>query len=194
MKQLNAHMFEPVYKKLKINLDELGCVMVDIDPLKEMIDWKEKYQDVLYTSQNKNRPWIAGWIADQVAHITLLYGLLDNAHNWEKEIEQVLEEWELTSVQIDHVGFFESPYPADPYYCIVAHIKVSDALMEGHSRMEFLPHINTFTGFLPHMTIAYIQKDEQVRNKMVKELNEAWAGKKLYPKKGINLGYEPKSK
>jgi len=35
-KQLNSHLFEEVYKDLKINLNTLGCVMLDLEPLNSM--------------------------------------------------------------------------------------------------------------------------------------------------------------
>lgn len=196
MKQLNTHDFEEVYKDLKINIDTLGCVMVDIEPLSNMwsIEW-EGAGISLYYSKNPDRKWINGWIAGTVAHITLLYGLLENAHIWEKYVTKVLEGWNMPTVEIDHVGYFDSPYKDEPYYCIVAHIKVTPELLDGHSRMEFLPHINTFMGYKPHMTICYIKKDqgEAYRDLMVKQFNDLWAGKKMKTKKEINLGYLPKS-
>jgi len=189
MKQLNSHNFESVYKALDVNLDILGCVMLDVEPLNNM---KSSDIEGLYTTKNPNRKWIAGWIAGEIAHITLLYGLLDNAHNWENHIKIVLGDWKMNEVEIDHISYFESPYPDEPYYCLVAHIKVTPELMEGHQRLEFLPHVNTFTGYKPHMTICYIKKDEVLRDKYVKKFNELWTSKKLKVKEEINLGYKPK--
>lgn len=193
MKQLNSHDFESVYQKLNINLDTLGCVMLDIEPLSNM--WSLEYDGsatTLYYAKNKERKWIDGWVVGKVAHITLLYGLLDNAHNWNRHVIKVLDGWEMDEVEIDHVDYFESPYKDEPYYCLVAHIKVDDKLMEGHQRLEFLPHINTFTGYKPHMTICYIRKDEKLRDGLIKYFNECWSGKKMRVKTGINLGYLPK--
>lgn len=192
MKQLNSHDFEGVYKKLKINLDTLGCVMLDVDPLNSMNANDHEGMEGLYYTKNSDRKWINGWIAGNVAHITLLYGLLDNAHNWEEHIESVLSLWEMDTVEIDHVDYFDSPYDDEEYYCVVAHIKVTPELMEGHARLEFLPHINTFTGYKPHMTICYIRKDERLRDMYLKQFNDLWKGKNLKVKKEINLGYKPK--
>ena len=192
MKQLNSHNFEEVYKELDINLDTLGCVMLNLEPLKNMWSLEQDGFISLYTSKNPNRKWIDGWVVGSVPHITLLYGLLDNAHNWEKHIEAVLDGWKMDTVEIDHIDYFESPYEDEPYYCLVAHIKVTPELMEGHNRLEFLPHINTFTGYKPHMTIGYIIKDETLRDDYLKRLNDFWAGKKIIVKEGINLGYKPK--
>ena len=191
MKQLNSHNFEEIYKKLHINLDTLGCVMLDLEALGSMGGIVKTAED-LYFSSNPDRKWIKGWVAGTVPHITLLYGLLDNAHNWEKEIDVVLGTWEMDTVQIDNISYFDSPYEDEPYYCIVAHIKVTTELMEGHNRLEFLPHINTFTGYKPHMTIGCIRKDETLRDDYLNRLNDFWTGKKIKVKKGVNLGYKPK--
>lgn len=191
MKQLNSHDFENVYKKLDINLDKLGCVMLDLKPLGSMAG-SVRSKDDLYYSKNPSRKWIKGWVVGEVPHITLLYGLLDNAHNWEDHIRAVLDGWEMDTVEIDNIGYFESPYPDENYYCLVAHIKVTTELMEGHNRLEFLPHINTFVGYKPHMTIGYIRKDEDLRDDYLKRLGDFWNGKKLEIEDGLNLGYKPK--
>ena len=193
MPQLNSHNFEEIYKKLDVNLDMLGCVMLDLEPLQNMYSIAVDGAEIaLYYSKNKDRKWIDGWIVDKVAHITLLYGLLDNAHNLENEIKTVLGSWEMDAVEIDHVSYFDSPYEDEPYYCIVAHIKATPQLMEGHERLEFLPHINTFTGYKPHMTICYLDKSqgEKYRDNLIQDFNKMWSGKKLLVKDIINLGYK----
>ena len=193
MKQLNSHNFEQVYKDLGINLDTLGCVLLDIEPLSNMWSIEQDGAGIaLYYAHNKTRKWIDGWVVGKVAHITLLYGLLENAHDYEKHIKQVLSDWKLHEVEIDHIGYFDSPYEDEPYYCLVAHIKVTPELMEGHQRLEFLPHINTFTGYKPHMTICYLDKrqGEAYRDRMIEYFNELWSSKKLKIKDGVNLGYK----
>ena len=191
MKQLNSHQFEEVYKWLGINLDKLGCVMLDLEPLSNMYSIVADGGEIsLYYAKNRDRFWIDGWVVDKVPHITLLYGLLEEGKNFEPHINKVLEGWELDEVEIESIGYFDSPYPDEPYYCIVAHIKVTDELLQGHQRLEFLPHINTFTSYKPHMTIAYIDKNqgEIYRDTTIQYFNDLWAGKKLKVKKEINLG------
>ena len=181
MKQLNSHLFEDVYKKLGIDLDELGCIMLDVEPIKPMLKEKD-----LYFTQDKKKFWINGWVASKTPHITLLYGLLESGKNYEKYIEAVLKDWKMDSVEVNHVGYFDSPYQDEAYYCIVAHLKITKELLEGHQRLEFLPHINTFTGYLAHFTIAYIRKNENLRDGLISKLNTSLVGKKLNIK-NINL-------
>lgn len=190
-KQLNSHQFKQVYQDLGINLDKLGCVMLDLEPLENMYSIEFQGAGVaLYKSSYPARFWIDGWVADKVAHITLLYGLLKTAKEYSWQIESVLEGWNLESVRISEIGYFDSPYPDEPYYCIVAHIEPTSDLLEGHARLEFLPHINTFVGYKPHMTICYLNKNqgEAYRDRMIKQFNDLWVGKKLKVKPGVNLG------
>lgn len=182
MTKLNSHMFEEVYQDLRIDLDNLGCVMLDIEPVKGI----EIKEDWLYYTQDKKKFWINGFVSNKIAHLTLLYGLLDSGLNWEKHIKSVLADWKIDSVEIESVGFFNSPYKNEPYYCIVGHVKVTDSLMEGHQRLELLPHINTFTGYKPHITLAYVKKDELIRENVI-AMFKNMVGVKLSVKQ-LNLG------
>ena len=182
MSQLNAHQFEEVYEWLGINLDDLGCVMLDLGSIKN-----EFPALPLHFTNDSKRFWINGWVADKTSHITLLYGLLEKGHNYEKHIERVLDGWKLTEVEIADIGFFKSPYADEDYYCIVAHIKATPELLEGHQRLEFLPHINTFTGYKPHLTLCYIEPDEKVRDDVINELKSKLTGQKIKVK-SLNLG------
>ena len=189
--QLNSHQFKEVYEELGISLDKLGCIMLDLKPLGNMYSIAFDGPGVaLYSSKNKDRFWIDGWVADKTPHITLLYGLLDSGKNYEKYVEQVLRGWRLSSIEIDHIGYFDSPYEDESYYCIVAHIKVTPELLEGHQRLEFLPHVNTFAGYRPHMSIAYISKEqgELYRDNIIQQFNDLWAGKKLEVSSELNFG------
>lgn len=188
MKQLKSHDFPEVYKWLGIDLNKLGCIMLDLVPLNDMLTVDHDGTEGLYYTKHKDRFWINGWVVGEVPHITLLYGLLETGKNFEPYINKVLENWELDEVEIENISYFDSPYEDDQYYCLIAHIKVTPELMEGHQRLEFLPHINTFAGYKPHMTIAYIRKDEALRDKLISRYNDLWKGKKLKVKTGINLG------
>lgn len=195
--QLSSHQFSSMYKDMGVDVDTLGCIMADVIPLASMADPDDTEPGIkkdLYTSDNPKRPWIKGWVAGKTAHVTLLYGLMENGHTSKKYVNQVLKGWELKTVEIAEISYFESQYEDEPYYCIVAHIKVSDNLLEGHERLQFLPHIDTFTGYKPHMTIAYIKKDKATLEKHLKWMNKAWKGRRLSVKPGLNYGYKPGEK
>lgn len=187
MKQLNSHNFEEVYKWLGINLDTLGCVMLNVGPIDVSLKKDNQIFPSLYYAKNKERFWIDGWVASKNAHITLLYGLLGKGRDFEPHIKKVLGGWKLETIEIEDIGYFESPYPDEPYYCIVAHIEITPDLLEGHQRLEFLPHINTFTGYKPHLTLAYINKDEIMRDIFIANLKKELIGKSMKIK-SLNLG------
>lgn len=189
--ELNSHQFPEVYECLGIKLDTLGCVMLDLEPLENMYSMdQEGAAHCLYYSKNPDRKWIDGWIADKEPHITLLYGLLDRGKNIEKHIDKVFEGWVCEDVEIEEVSYFDSPYSDEPYWCIVAHITKTPELVEGHHRLSFLPHINTYETYKPHMTICYIDKKqgEKWRDHLIANYNDLWKGKKMKVK-ALNLGY-----
>lgn len=182
-KQLSAQQFSNIYSKLDIDLNKLGCVMLDLNPV-TLVDSNYPF----YTSANPDRFWIKGWVAGKTPHVTLLYGLLKPALDCKAEIKEVLSGWRIETVEVESVDFFESPYADDPYYCIIAKIKPDANLVEGHQRLEFLPHINTFTGYVPHFTLCYLEKDLEARDKLIAELDALLTGKQLTVKSILNLG------
>jgi hypothetical protein len=187
---LSAHKFKEVYQWLGINLNTLGCLMLDVEPIK--IEYFEMYQDGVnayfpgYKSKNKERFWIDGYVGDK-AHVTLLYGFLAKAKEYQPHIEKVLTGWELKTVTIADISFFESPYEDEKYYCVVAKIDVTDELLEGRGRLEFLPHVNTFTRYTPHITIGYIIDDVAIRDRFINYLKMHLVGKQLKVC-GLNFG------
>ena len=187
-KELSIHEFPGVLERHKINPAELGCVMLDVMQDKTFSAPDLDGEDYLYKSPDPKKFWIDGWVMNK-AHITLLYGLLEPAQKYAVSIEEVLGMWKIEHVEIEEIGFFESPYPEEPYYCIVAHIRKTLELQEGHDRLTFLPHVNTFPGYKPHMTIAYIKKDAGIRDRLIKIMDGHY---KFYPKvlveSGLNLG------
>ena len=199
-KELSAHQFPEVYKSLGIDLSKLGCIMLDLEPFKldfllqepfsgSVVNFDKELEPYLYHAKDTSRFWINGLVGKE-PHCTLLYGLLTpgNESPMRELVPQMLEGWECKEVEIDHVGYFPSPYPDEPYFCIVAYIKPTPELIEGNERLKMLPHINTFPGYKAHATIAYIKADsEKYRDWVIDELNLALKGKKLAIT-GLNLG------
>lgn len=193
-KEISAHDFKSIYPAFGIDLSDLGCVMLDLITPFDLDKYGKSLNDnYLYKAKDKNKFWIDGFVALDTPHITLLYGLLKSAHDYSEAIETVLSGWELYTATVDRVGYFESPYPDEPYYCIVAHMALTPDLMEGHNRLEMLPHINTFPGYKAHFTVCYVKKDKKIRDAVIKDLNTILKGRGLaiantkHPK-GLNFG------
>lgn len=189
-KQLSSHQFAEVYKGLGLNLSTLGCVMLDLEPPIDLLTMEDEIKNTgcFYYAKDKSRFWIDGFVGKN-PHVTLLYGLIEQAKNYEWHIEQVLKGWKLEDVEVEKIGYFDSPYPDEPYYCIVAHVKITPELLEGHQRLEFLPHINTFTGYKAHFTIAYVRKED--KHQTLDWHLQAYSflvGKKLKVAEPLNLG------
>lgn len=199
MNELKAHNYPEVYKALGLNLNTLGCVMLDLEPIPEMtfiiqdhkdgaqVNYDRYMHDYWHVSSNKERFWIDGYVANKTPHVTLLYGLIHTAKNYLWHIEQVLKDWKLDEVEVDHFGYFESPYADEPYYCVVGHLKITPELQQGHDRLCMLPHLKTFPGYKAHVTIAYIKKDDLIRDEFIADLTREFAGKKLGVT-GVNYG------
>lgn len=184
MGKLSAHQFKEVYEDLGYDLSTLGCIMLDLEPLKIAIN-----ESALYYAKDKKNFWIDGNVAGKTPHVTLLYGLLRSGKEMKKHVDAVLPASKLPeSVEIDHIGYFDSPYENDePYYCIVAHLKITKKLQAAHDRLTFLPHIKTFPGYKAHFTLAYIKKNDTTRDALIENLNKKYAGK-IVKTKELNYG------
>lgn len=184
MTNLNSNQFREMYAEMGINIDKLGCIMLDVDGG----SIESPPEQDLYFTINPDRFWIKGFVAGHTPHVTLLYGLMESGNTkWKWEVDKVLEGWEMKLLSIAHVGYFDSPYPDEPYYCIVAHLLITPELLEGHKRLEFLPHINTFPDYKAHITLCYIKKDEAKRDALIRHYNETLTGKTL-PVIQLNYG------
>lgn len=184
---LSAHQFPGVYEALGIDLRTLGCIMLDVEPL-PVSALLAKLGIQPYTSPDTAKFWIRGAVADETAHATLLYGLLKTGPEWRDHVDTVLAGWAPDALQVDHVGYFGSPYPDEPYWCIVAHLIVTDNLAEGNARLAFLPHVNTFAGYRPHVTLAYISGTEAERDAAIAALNVELAGARFPVAPNLNYG------
>lgn len=183
--KISSNTFPKVYEALNVNLAELGYVMLDLAA--PSLDLPANLAEGLYESKVEERFWINGYGFSKNPHMTLLYGLLESAQEWKDEVDAVLTGWECPAVRVDHVGFFNSPFEDDPYYCIVAHLELSPEIIEGNKRLELLPHINTYLNYKPHVTIAYVKKDEVLRNSMIRFFQQKLKGRMLKVT-GVNYG------
>lgn len=141
------------YDRLGITLRDLGCVMLDLEPVEPLPTIPAKW---LYTSSDPDLAHVDGLIAEH--HTTLLFGLLRNAHEWLLAIDEVLEGWEPYGIDVADVTIFPSSKRSEPYACIVAELE-SDSLRDAHARLSLLPHIDTHPTYRPHVTLAYVKAE-----------------------------------
>jgi 2'-5' RNA ligase len=138
----------------------------------------------LYVGEDSDS-YTKGAVAEETAHVTLMFGLMENANEWKKQIDMVLDGWRIRSVEVDEVGFFDN---GEDFYTIIAQIRPTDELLEGNARLKLLPHIETFPDYKPHLTLAYVKHDDSVRDKWVKALGAQFNGKTFRILPEINYG------
>ncbi|WP_439946500.1 phage portal protein [Streptomyces sp. BBFR109] len=182
-KQLSARDIPDLYEGTGVNPDDLGCIMIDTEAL-EITSFVQDGEADLVNETDRHAHQM-GAVAEIEPHITLLYGLLENGNTWKDKVDAVLDGWSMSKATIENVDFFETP----DSYAVVAHIEKTTELVDGHERLTLLPHIQTFSEYRPHMTLAYIQKTADV-DKWVKSLGDAYNGKTLKVT-GINYGDPP---
>jgi HK97 family phage portal protein len=178
VKQIAARDYPKLYDGLDVDPDELGCIMANLQPLKVLEIVEDSEDDLVEKTKNDWSPVPA----EDEPHVTLLYGLLENGNKWKDKVDTVLEGWKLKGVKITEVGTFE----LEDSIAVVAHIEKTPELIDGHERLTLLPHIQTFSEYLPHMTLAYIKKDADAE-KWVKALGAEYNGKSI-KFSGINYG------
>ena len=183
-KSISARDYPDLYDGTDINPDDLGCIMIDTESLeiKSLLD--DDMQAQLFDEPKYDQ---SSTPAENVPHITLLYGLLENGNIWKDKVDQVLEDWSIKTVTIEKVDYFKTP----DSYAVIGHIEKTPELLDGHERLTLLPHIQTFSEYKPHITLAYVSLDGDVE-KFVKVLGDKYNGTKLKTTK-INYGDKPKT-
>lgn len=165
METKNIHEFDDLMADMNIHIDELGCVMLPMEPINIFSEGREDLLDVedLYISENPSKPWVNGDVSNN-AHITLLYGLLYPAHRQPRNIERVLDGWEKPEfLVIEEFDVFPSPDKSEPDYAAIVAKVDDDSLEEAHARLSYLPHVNTFPKYKPHMTLCYVRLESANR-------------------------------
>lgn len=181
--QISSRDYPDLYEGTDVDPSDLGCIMLDVKPLEilSLVDGGEK--DLVEVTDRHDHQM--GAVAEIEPHVTLLYGLLENGNVWKDKVDTVLDDWKLDTVKIEDVSYFNLP----DSYAVIAHIEKTTDLLDGHNRLTLLPHINTFSTYKPHMTLAYIKKEADL-GKWLTSLNEQYAGKELKVT-GLNYGDLP---
>lgn len=134
-----------------------GCIMLDVEPV-QVTSFVEDAKDDLYYSPTQK--YLKGAPAEETPHVTLLNGLLELGSTIRKNVDIALSGWNLpNTLEIERVGMFPSSVPGEDYSVIVAHIKVTDDLLDGHDRLRMLPHTDFFPTYRPHLTLAYVKSE-----------------------------------
>lgn len=175
IKQISARDFPDLYSDLDIDPANLGCIMIDTKTL-DVAKFITNAQDDLADENSLE--------AEKEAHVTLLYGLLENGNKWKDKVDALLKGWNMDSVLIDEVDYFD----LGQSYAIVAHIKKTDEIIDGHERLTLLPHINTFSEYKPHLTLAYVKHRQLIADKWVEALGNEYNGK-MIKCVGLNYGH-----
>ena len=123
-----------------IFIDDLGSVQLDLgsDTVPSLPE------EWLHTPQPKE------W------HATLLYGLLPQ-HVDPMAIDEVLKDWNAPDAfySVDPVLLGNS----DSEFRVIALKLFKSGLKEAHRLLSFLPHINTWPKYTPHVTVAFVKKE-----------------------------------
>lgn len=178
--KIAAKDYPNLYEDMGINVDKLGCIMLDTEKIPVAQYIKDPINDIMY-----KEGWGSGLAGEESPHVTLLFGLLENGNIWKDKVNMLLSGWELDSLRIEKVEYFD----LDDCYAIVGIVEKTPELIEGHERLTLLPHVNTFSEYMPHITLAYIKKEVDPE-KWIKPLNKKYKGQKIATK-SINYGDLP---
>ncbi|MBV1778690.1 DUF935 family protein [Paeniglutamicibacter sp. ABSL32-1] len=182
--QVSAKDLPGLYDDLDIDPSDLGCIMMDTETLDVMKHLPAEYADDLVEA-TKASDHAMGAVAETEAHVTLLYGLLENGNVWKEKVDAVLKDWSLDSLKIEDVDYFD----VGESFAVIAHIEKTPELIDGHERLTLLPHIQTFSEYRPHVTLAYVTKDADI-DAWVEQLGAAFSGKTIKTT-AINYGDLP---
>lgn len=182
--QISAADYPSLYDGIDVNWDgnmaTLGCIMMNTNqiPIAQYI--KNPDAD-LFTKPG----WGGGLAGEDEAHVTLLFGLLENGNVWKDKVDMLLQGWKLPEVVIDEVSYFD----LGDSYAIIGLVRPTPEVVDGNERLSLLPHVNTFSEYHPHITLAYIKHDVDPA-KWVSALAKKYNGQKIATT-GLNYGDTP---
>lgn len=172
--QISANQFPELYEILGIDPNNLGCIMLSLEPIKA--SGFILYDD-LYQTDPVEHPHMQGVISDGPDfHCTLLYGLLRPGPELKRHVDLALDGWTPQDVTIAGFDVFQVNKPDEQYIALVAKLEVTDNLLEAHARLSLLPHLDTHAEYQPHCTIAYLNTSSNYQG-YIRTLNAAYQGK-----------------
>lgn len=150
----SAFDLESMYEAAGIDLYSLRAVMLTVAniPVSSYLDVND---DLFFGADHKTR-YAQGAVGEASAHLTLHQGVLQSVPV--ELIDRVLEGWEPEPATIDRVHVFDAP----EFYCVVAKLRDSENIRDGHDRLRLLPHIDCFAEHTPHITLAYVKRSADI--------------------------------
>lgn len=179
--------FPDLYEGLEIDTRAVtddkyrGCIMINTEKIPVTQFVKNADAD-LFEQTDYDQGAVP---AETVPHATLLYGLLNNGNIWKDKVDTVLSGWEMPTVKIKEVSFFD----LGDSKAVIGLLEETSELLDANQRLSLLPHLNTFSEYHPHVTLAYITQEADV-DKWVKTLGKKYNGQ-VIATKGINYGDAP---
>lgn len=156
---------EQLLATVGVDVKRLGYVGLTFDSLavREELDmqrWGVRIieRDYVHAPEGDYRSWVAGPVAESGAHVTAKYGLLTPAYEMKDVINELIGWPREITVEIEDIEVFPSPYADLQYGCLVARLG-GDQLREMNAALSVLPHVDSFTEYKPHLTIAYLTPD-----------------------------------
>lgn len=160
-----------------------GCIMMNTEIIPVLQFVKNGEQDLV--NETTRHDHTMGAVSEIEPHTTLLYGLMNNGNTWKDKVDTVLSGWEMPTVTINEVSFFQ----LEDSKAIVGLLEETPELIDANQRLSLLPHLNTFSEYHPHITLAYITDDADV-DKWVNTLGKKYNGQKVATT-GLNYGDAP---
>lgn len=157
---------EELLETLGVDIKRLGFVGLTFDPLevqKNLSYGSESgiaiiESDYVYAPEGDYRSWVKGPVAEKSAHVTAKYGLLIPAHEIQPAVNDLIGWPREVSVEVVDITVFPSPYPDLPYGCLVA-LLGGEELTEMNASLSVLPHVDSFSEYRPHLTLAYLKPE-----------------------------------
>ena len=179
-----ARDYPDLYDGLGIDMNALGCIMLDTENIPVLQYMQGHEEEVNYGEEADKHYGVPG---ETEPHVTLLFGLLRNGHIWKDKVNQVLVGWSCKTLKIEEVSYFD----LGDKYAVVGLVEQSEELIDGHERLTLLPHIQTHSEYIPHISLVYINKDANI-DLWVKELGKRYNGRKVATK-NVNYGDLPEN-
>jgi len=164
IKQLSIHDYPWLVEDgLVPNINELGVVMMKVkvpDDLFEFFYGDDMLSpDDLVDKSDSEKFWVKGDVRED-AHITILSGLLTPAYEQKEILNRLMLDWVPPKMlNISSCTKFPDPSGSGEYVAIVALVDEPEQIKEARGRLGYLPHVNTFQEYKPHVTLAYVKPE-----------------------------------